>query len=188
MRLLIFFLFLAVISSCQTTEQKPTTDNVVSREIIELEQPAEELAIEESMDFVLEDPDTALILKKYKLLDYQQSIAYLYLTTNYKSIALDSLKHYDYEESENRFCAFTETFEYNIQYSKDDCSMEGGIGESIIFPLIDTLTMKAFIQKLFEDDNNTWTDNMNYEADGAGCYYNVTNTDTTSKITIYCGC
>ena len=186
MRIIAIIIGIAFIYSCQTKTGTPVNDNsFVTEKVVEMNP---KIDIENEDSFTLIDPDMDLIKKLYDSNNYEFSFAYFYLKENYTSVSRDSIEYYEYEGEEDRICAFQESFELGIHYSIDECREEGGMGESITFPLVDTMVMKAFIQKMFEDENNTWTDDANYEADGAGCYYNVINTDTTSTISIYCGC
>ena len=197
MKYITLLLLTVVFSSCVMDAKQGTDQIVEDSEIQEsnrdLKITASDTLIEPIADttlfkFELIDPDTTLLKKELKDIDYDQSETYVYLHQFYTLIERDSIEYFKWEEISDEECSFKETFESEIRYYKYDCSEEGGISETVVFPRIENKIIKAFIQKLYETEDNTWTDEYSYEADGAGCYYNVTHTDTTTTIEIYCGC
>lgn len=177
------FLLTASCTENETSElrgqqvQETTTENIDS---IDLSQNGLTVAFE------LIDPDTAMIRKKVWKDNYVGSMGYTYLTSYYQATSeKDSIIYYD-EESKD-LCAFYQTFDYGITYSKSSCE-EVGFIEQIKFPKIDNKSAKAFVNKLFYDSWNTWTTDLNYEADGAGCYYTINQEEHYTIIDIWCGC
>ncbi|MCB9195284.1 MAG: hypothetical protein H6598_03585 [Flavobacteriales bacterium] len=137
-------------------------------------------------DFELIDPDTSLIRKQVWEENYTESMGYTYLTTYYQTVSeKDSIEYYDVENMD--ICAFHQQFEFDISYSKSSCEEIGYI-EQIKFPKIDSKTAKEFVNKLFYDSWNTWTTDLKYEADGAGCYYTIIQEEDHTTIDIWCGC
>jgi len=197
MKYILHLIFLIFVSSCVMDAPKETTTIVEDTKTNEF---SDELKISDTVSsetneldslespFILIDPDTAMIKLKIGELDYYRSELYIYLHQYYEIVSRDSIQYYSYDRETNRECGFIENFNPGISYELADCSEEGGVSETVTFPRVNNSTMKSFINKLFENEENTWTDEFSYEADGAGCYYNVTHTDTTTTINIYCGC
>jgi len=137
-----------------------------------------------SNKFILVYPDTAKLNPLALQSDF--SPFYLYLKTTYLT-RKDSVKYYDWDTK--RICAFQQTFENQIKYSVENCD-EGGISEQIILPKMELSLIKAFITYLFYDKENIWIKNTKYQPknEGAGCYYEIKQTEKNTIIKIFCGC
>ena len=139
-------------------------------------------------NFELKNADTTKLKVVERVMDYSESLGYLYLKDNYKMTSdRDSIEYYDWLP-EKEICAYSQAFENGIRYSVRQCREAGGITEKIILPKIETSKLKSFIELLFWDESNTWTTELKYEPDGAGCYYEIIQTESNSIIDIYCGC
>lgn len=138
--------------------------------------------------FELRQPDTTKLILIEDVLDYSESLGYLYLKEYYRVTSTkDSVEIYDWDP-DGGICAFQQAFEFGIHYKLRQCKEAGGIAETITFPKTETTEIKKFIELLFYDDSNKWTDEYKYEPDGAGCYYEVIQNATSTTIEIYCGC
>lgn len=187
---LITFIFFV---SCGNEESSPSGEETTpTKEVAEekIEQ-TEEVHYDESLldptGFELVIPDTVALYKTWKEQNYANSRGYLYLKENYKLAGpMDSVQYYG--DSEEAICHFVQIFQYGISYSKSECSEEGGAQEKIILPRIDDALIHEFVNTLFFDPWNTWTTDLTYEADGAGCYYTIKQSEEHTIIDIYCGC
>lgn len=141
-----------------------------------------------AQSFELEQPDTTKLKLVQNVLDYSESLGYLYLKEYYKiKSSKDSVEIYDWDP-DGGVCAFHQDFEFGIHYKLWKCREAGGISETITLPKIETTAIKKFIELLFYDKFNEWTDENSYEPDGAGCYYEIIQNETNTIIDIYCGC
>lgn len=138
--------------------------------------------------FELAQPDTAKLKLVRNVLDYSESLGYIYLKEYYKiKTPIDSVEIYDWDP-EGGVCAFQQDFEFSIHYKLWKCREAGGITETITLPKIEITDIRKFIELLFYDEFNQWTDENRYEPDGAGCYYEIIQNETNTIIEIYCGC
>ena len=138
-------------------------------------------------EFTLKTPDTLALKKLFGQTDYYESMLYLYLKRNYQATSEKDSIEYS-KEKPNRICSFHQTFENEMQYYVWECSIEGGLRESIEFPKVELETVRNFIELLFHDEWNTWVSDYKYEPDGAGCYYQIEQEEKSTIIDIYCGC
>ena len=138
-------------------------------------------------DFQPSIPDKTKILALHEGTDPVVSIAYLYLETHYQKLQLKQDPRY-HEWEPNGICGFNQVFEHQIKYSVTYCEEGKGISEKLTFPKTKLYTMKKFIEYLFFEEGNTWKTDYRYEPDGAGCYYEIKQTNTNTIIEIYCGC
>lgn len=183
--LLLFISFF--FNSCGNEESDTTNEE----KAVETTQQTEGVQYDESLldptGFELHQPDTVSLYKTWKDQNYSDSKGYLYLTGYYQLAGpQDSVEYYG--ESQESICHFVQKFQYGITYSLSECSEEGGMQEKIIFPRVDDQIIHDFVNTLFFDPWNTWTTELKYEADGAGCYYNIVQSEEYTTIYIYCGC
>lgn len=137
--------------------------------------------------FVPETPDTLKLKSIERQCEFSESLGYIYLKENYRvSSELDSIIYYEWEPDE--ICSFQRDFEYGIKYRVWNCDEGGGRSEQIIFPKMEVRTAREFIQLLFHDNWNTWISDFQYEPEGAGCYYQIVQSEKQTTIAIYCGC
>ncbi|CAG5080987.1 hypothetical protein [Parvicella tangerina] len=185
-------LILSFLSSCDGADD--STENRVNEKdtttVEEIEISEDEISLKEPPTppggFELIIPDTALLKKNYPKGNLTMTQGYQYLSAYYDSIApKDSLEFY---EQSQFLCHFYQEFEHGISYWKSSCGEEGGAQERITFPKIDDNIAKDFVNTLFYDPWNTWTTDLKYEADGAGCYYTIKQTTDKTIIDIWCGC
>lgn len=177
---------LAFISCESETEASEESNETVTdtTEKVEIEVIIDEAPL---TAFVPVSPDTTALKKIWFSDDYTETLGYLYLSTHYPSSnEKDSVEYYNFDEE--MICAFYQSFDQGIEYSEHGCAEEGGYQEKYVFPKMDDLVAKEFVNHLFFDPWNTWTSDYSYEAEGAGCYYNIQQSDTTTTIFIWCGC
>ncbi|MEM6805374.1 MAG: SH3 domain-containing protein [Bacteroidota bacterium] len=144
------------------------------------------LAEQTKPSFQFAQIDTAKLYKlaiENKVLEYT---GYLYLKTNYKEIGPKKARKY-VEWNKEEACAYAHDFEQGISYQLEQCG-EGGASELISFPKMGLKEAQRFIETLFHTKENSWTSPFSYEAEGAGCYYEIKQTATKTIIDIYCGC
>ncbi len=164
----------------EAAEEQPTVESIEPNEV-------ETETIVASAEFELVKPDTAALKTTYPKGDISFSMGYHYLTQAYSITSeKDSVEYYG--DSKEFICHFYQTFEHGITYWKSNCSEEGGAQERITFPSLTNEQAKEFVNTLFYEPWNTWTTDLKYEADGAGCYYTIIQEDDQTIIDIWCGC
>ena len=186
-----FALFAASCTEVNSSEETSENESTVAEELISSEPQIQgEPSTKDTtvqLDFALVHPDTVALKKVWEGNENFHSKGYLYLS-EYYAIAgnKDSVEYYG--DSEEYICQFYQEFEYGITYSKSNCSEEGGAEERITFPRLSNAEAHDFVNTLFNDPWNTWTTELTYEADGAGCYYSIIQKEQQTIISIWCGC
>ncbi len=137
--------------------------------------------------FIPIDPQVEELKIEVEKSDFFYSMGYVYLLKNYLADSQQDSLSFIAEDAENP-CGFYHEFKNGIQYTMNQCSEEGGFTEHYSFPKTDRKVMKAFIQKLFYQEENVWTDENTYAPDGAGCYYQIMEKANRTEIEVYCGC
>ena len=137
--------------------------------------------------FIPESPDTFKLKSIERKGNFGESLGYIYLKENYHvSSEQDSIIYYEWEP--DIICAFKQDFEEGITYKVWQCKEAGGVSEQITFPRMENRTAREFIELLFYDRWNTWVSDLQYEPEGAGCYYKIDHSEKQTVIEIYCGC
>jgi hypothetical protein len=141
-----------------------------------------------AQEFSVAKPDTARLFRVVENLVGEESLAYVYLISNYSTTSgKDSVEFGDFYECPN-LCAFVQKFEKEIEYSTWDCTEEGRRKESISFPKMKLSAVHEFIEHLFFSERNSWVDEMKYESPGVGCNFQIEQTKTRTIISFSCGC
>ena len=133
-------------------------------------------------------------LKKQLELDSSKEIIFLYLEEEYIKLGnKNNIKKYEYNQKE--ICAFEQKFNFDINYTIDQCAEEGGMNYSISFPKVNRTSLMNWIQimdknNLSEVENSWNTAKTIYRPsdEGVGCYYTIKETETNSVVEIWCGC
>ncbi len=132
-------------------------------------------------------PDTVSLQREMSEQGSIPSIAYQYLLSNYDSLGTKSELGYS-EYDADYLCSFRQDFSNGLSYSQDYCGEEGGSEEKMRLPIVPYPVLKALINLLFFEPSNSWVSPLSYEADGAGCYYEIIPSEESILIDIYCGC
>lgn len=143
-----------------------------------------------SQKLKLVKPDTAYLKIQAKKGKYNKSLSYLYLEKYYNINSKKRNIQYSEWDKKN-ICSFSQEFNYGIKYYKWTCKEDGGITETITFPKMDVKEIQRLVNVLFYDpQNNKWVSLLKYEPkdSGAGCYYEIVESNTDIKLKIYCGC
>lgn len=137
--------------------------------------------------FIYAYPDTASLKRAVLDGNYTESLAYLYLKANYEqSSRKEPLEYAEWDSGS--VCAFQQKFNPDIQYYYWECKEAKGSTESLVLPKMELPKARQFVETLFYNKDNSWTSDFNYEADGVGCYYEIVQTATDTRIEIFCGC
>ncbi|WP_282089645.1 hypothetical protein [Aquimarina algiphila] len=144
--------------------------------------------------FELKKPNVAELNEQLKTSNYSKNVVYLYLIHNYKpsSEKFDLIKR---NFDSDNFCAFKQKFEYRISYSEAKCKEAGGETTKLILPKTNRESAIQWIELIFKsspmDIDHGWNgEKTKYGPTdgGAGCYYEITDTEFNTKIGMYCGC
>ena len=139
------------------------------------------------VNFILPRVDTALINNLYFQQERKLDKGYLYLTSNFNKIGeKDSIfYHPDCDTCE---CGYLQKFQYGILY-KERC-LESGIQIIYEFPTLKSNDIRQWVEALFFTVNHIWEDQNNYveKEGGAGCYYQIIQSDSKTVVDVYCGC
>lgn len=91
-------------------------------------------------------------------------------------------------------CGFTEKFEFEILYSKEQCEEAALLTEKIIFPKIKMTTAKKWVEYIYKAGitkiENIWYGDTNEYGPvdrEAGCYYRIKQTKDKTTISVSCG-
>ncbi|TCK64769.1 hypothetical protein DFQ05_2506 [Winogradskyella wandonensis] len=145
-------------------------------------------------NFELKKPIVAELNAELKKTNYSQDVTFLYLNRNYKaeSEKLD-VKKYDYPDYS--ICAFTQKFEHGIVYSEEQCKEAGGITTKLTLPKTDKKSIIQWVELIFKSSPMDIEHGWNSEKtkfgptdDGAGCYFEIKETENNTEIEMYCGC
>ena len=144
--------------------------------------------------FELIKPNVEELNAELKKTNFTQDVTYLYLNRNYKaeSEKMD-IKKYDYPDY--NICAFTQKFEHGIVYSEEQCREAGGITTKLTLPKTDKKSIIQWVELIFKsspmDIEHGWNSEKNkFEPtdNGAGCYFEIKETENNTEIEMYCGC
>ncbi|RZS90634.1 hypothetical protein EV197_3163 [Aquimarina brevivitae] len=147
-----------------------------------------------AQNFELEQPNITKLKAQQEQSNYQQDVLYTYLLNNYKvSSDKTDVKMYDY--SENMICAFTQEFENGITYTEAQCKEAGGKTITLTLPRTNKESLIQWIEAMFQstgmDIKHSWNSEKTIYRpadEGAGCYYEIKETDMNTLVKIYCGC
>ena len=147
-----------------------------------------------AQNFELKKPNVAELNAELKKTNYTQDITYLYLNRNYKAESEKlEVKKYDYPDYS--ICAFKQKFEHGIVYSEEQCREAGGITTKLILPKTDNESLIQWIELIFKSSPMDIEHGWNSEKtkfgptdDGAGCYFEIIETENSTAIDMYCGC
>lgn len=159
-------------------------------------------SVDYQKEFKLVWPDVSFIdsLKNDTIYE-NDNLFYEYLKKNYSASSKKNIGYSNYGDS----CTSIQEFNNQIIYTEDNgCSEEGGYQCEIHFPKIRTETARELMDILFDlkwepiSDTNTYnpknawvsdTKNEPIEGEGAGCYYEIEQTENRTIIkNTYCGC
>lgn len=204
--LIIFSLLFSCSENTKIEENKITSETQVDSAnlVLETEEPESELIdfdtleLEDFIDstkfvqeeFKLAKVDTALVNKVYRDLSYMASDLYIYLRLNYNITSTkDSVQYFEGSDEISEECSFYQELDFNISYHTWNCKEEGGgFEETVKFPKISTQEAGSLINELFYDEWNSWKSEFRYEPEGAGCYYEIKQTENNTIISVWCGC
>ena len=147
-----------------------------------------------AQNFELIKPNVEELNVELKKTNFTQDVTYLYLNRNYKaeSEKLD-IKKYDYPDY--NICAFKQKFEHGIVYSEEQCREAGGITTKLTLPKTDKKSIVQWVELIFKSSPMDIEHGWNSEKtkfgptdDGAGCYFEIKETENNTEIDMYCGC
>lgn len=147
-----------------------------------------------AQSFELKIPNVEGLRAELEKTNYAHDAVYLYLIRNYEAESEKlEVKKYDYPDYS--ICAFKQESEYGIIYSEEQCREAGGITTHLNLPKTDKESLIQWIELIYNssptDIEHGWnadktkfgpTDN------GAGCYYEITETENSTEMDMYCGC
>tara|TARA_R110002012_G_scaffold320721_1_gene545205 strand:+ start:825 stop:1319 length:495 start_codon:yes stop_codon:yes gene_type:complete len=147
-----------------------------------------------SQDFKIAQPNIDVLKAEMKQTNYADDVIYLFLTRNYDSIAKKSeIIYYDYPDYS--ICSFNQDFENGINYSIEKCREAGGTSNYLVLPKTDRQSLVKWIEGIFEsspmDIKHSWNlDKSKFGPtnNGAGCYFEIKETDKNTLVENYCGC
>lgn len=147
-----------------------------------------------AQNFELRNPNVVELHVAMEKSNYTQEPTYLYLIRNYKVISEKTdLRKYNY--ADYNICAFTQTFEHGIVYSEEQCGETGGITTRLTLPKTERKSLIQWVELIYEslpmDIEHGWNSNKTKFGptdDGAGCYFEITETEEHTEIDMYCGC
>ncbi|GAA0744666.1 hypothetical protein GCM10009431_19020 [Gaetbulibacter jejuensis] len=144
--------------------------------------------------FKLKKPNVTELNAELKKTNYTQDVTYLYLNRNYKAES-EKLEVKKYNYPDFSICAFKQKFEHGIVYSEEQCREAEGITTKLILPKTEKQSLIQWVELIFKsspmDIEHGWnldktkfgpTDN------GAGCYFEIKETEKNTQIEMYCGC
>ena len=188
MKLFSYLLLLFLALGCNSASVETLEEAIVEEESFEILEEVEieipVVTVDSTFELLIPNIDSIRVLHKKD--DYRGTQAYIYLREYY---GLDGEKT-DLVFSEwdsTQYCSFVQKFHSEIVYQTAGCK-EAGISETITFPKIETEKAREFINAMFSTEDNTWSSETSYDADGAGCYYTIIQEEAATKIEIWCGC
>lgn len=142
--------------------------------------------------FTLKTPDVGKIKETIDEVNYLRGGILIYLENNYSN---NSKKiNVKKESDEKTECGFTQKFQFDIQYSIEQCNEVTFLTEKVIFPKTELSSIKKWVEQIYKagltDIENTWYENENKYGPKdreAGCYYTIKQTETHSIIKVWCG-
>ncbi len=147
-----------------------------------------------AQNFELIKPNVTELNAELKKTNYTQDVSYLYLNRNYKAESEKlEIKKYDYPDY--NICAFKQKFEYGIVYSEEQCREAGGITTKLTLPKTDKENLIQWVELIFKSSPMDIEHGWNSEKtkfgptdNGAGCYFEIKETENSTEIDMYCGC
>lgn len=140
-----------------------------------------------SQSFIPNSPDTTRIKQIWNQQKYYETIGYTYLIENYASKTSKVIINKS-DVGEANPCSFSQRFELGIYYEIDRCYYSV-MSEKIIFPKMETKVARDLISELFYESWNIWESEFIYSPiGGAGCYYEIQQSEDHTTISIGCGC
>ncbi len=147
-----------------------------------------------SQNFKIAEPNVAELKAEMQRTKYAEDVIYLYLNQNFDSIAKKrEVIYYNYPEYS--ICSFNQGFENGINYSIEQCKEAGGISVSLTLPKTDRQSLIKWIEGIFKsspmDIEHGWNSDKSKFGptdDGAGCYFEIKETDKNTMVENYCGC
>ncbi|APU09685.1 hypothetical protein A5M85_05120 [Cellulophaga lytica] len=147
-----------------------------------------------AQNFELKKPNVEELNAELKKTNYSQDVTYLYLNRNYKTESEKlEIKKYDYPDYS--ICAFKQKFENGIVYSEEQCREAGGITTKLILPKTEKESLIQWVELIFKSSPMDIKHGWNSEKtkfgptdNGAGCYFEIKETENNTEIDMYCGC
>lgn len=84
-------------------------------------------------------------------------------------------------------CGYHKMFEQGISYRTNSCGESGG-SEYIVIPTENIASVRTLLEILDQNKENKWESRNSYNADGAGCYFDLKQENGKVIISTYCGC
>lgn len=147
-----------------------------------------------AQDFELKKPNVEELNAELKKNNYSQDVIYLYLNRNYKAKS-EKLEVKKYSYSDYNICAFKQKFESGIVYSEEQCREAGGIITKLILPKTEKRSLIQWVELIFKSSPMNIEHGWNSDKtkfgptdDGAGCYFEIKQTEKNTEIEMYCGC
>ena len=147
-----------------------------------------------SQNFKIAEPNVDELKAEIKRTNYSEDVIYIFLTRNYDSIANKRERIY-YDYPDYSICSFNQDFENGINYSIEQCREAGGVSISLVLPKTGRQSLVKWIEGIFKsspmDIEHGWnSDKSKYGPtdNGAGCYFEIKETDKNTIIENYCGC
>ncbi|MBB4119925.1 hypothetical protein GGR32_002237 [Mesonia hippocampi] len=147
-----------------------------------------------AQDFELKKPNVEELNAELKKNNYSQDVIYLYLNRNYKAES-EKLEVKKYSYSDYNICAFKQKFESGIVYSEEQCREAGGITTKLILPKTEKQSLIQWVELIFKSSPMNIEHGWNSDKtkfgptdDGAGCYFEIKQTEKNTEIEMYCGC
>ncbi|MGO3706907.1 MAG: hypothetical protein ACTJGD_03070 [Mesonia hippocampi] len=147
-----------------------------------------------AQDFELKKPNVEELNAELKKNNYSQDVIYLYLNRNYKAKS-EKLEVKKYSYFDYNICAFKQKFESGIVYSEEQCREAGGITTKLILPKTEKRSLIQWVELIFKSSPMNIEHGWNSDKtkfgptdDGAGCYFEIKQTEKNTEIEMYCGC
>ena len=147
-----------------------------------------------SQDFKIVEPNIDELKAEVKGTNYSDDVIYLFLTQNYDSIGKKrEIIYYDYPDYS--ICSFNQDFEKGINYSIEQCKEGGGASISLVLPKTNRHSLVKWIEAIFKsspmDIPHGWNKDKSKFGptdNGAGCYFEIKETNENTIVKNYCGC
>ncbi len=147
-----------------------------------------------SQDFEIAKPKVEALKAEIKRTNYTKDAIYLYLTQNYDSIAQKQEEIY-FDFPDYGICSFSQDFKNGINYSIQKCREAGGVSISLVLPKTNRQSLVKWIEGIFESSLMNIEHGWNVDKskfgptdNGAGCYFEIKETDKNTIVENYCGC
>lgn len=147
-----------------------------------------------SQNFKIAEPNVEELNAEIKRTNNSDNVIYLFLIRNYDSITKKrEIIYYDFPDY--NICSFNQDFENGINYSIEQCREAGGASISLVLPKTNKQSLVKWINGIFEsstmDIEHGWNSNetkFGPTDNGAGCYFEIKETDKNTIVENYCGC